>query len=114
MDQEFLHNLVIDSIEKSQLTNAIFFANKLLSLEPSMKPQLYLYLPLLNFVILENPNYAYLLAKCYYLTRQYRRAIHLLETNYFNDLRCRYFSSRCRVCVQYIHNISIIIKYNEL
>jgi len=62
---DHLRLLVKDSLDKNLFDTAIFFANKLVTLSGA------------------NPSDVHLLAQAYFLGKQFRRAVHLIQTNGF-------------------------------
>lgn len=73
-----LRSVVQDSLGKHLYENAIFFADKLVSLSKS-------------------PDDVYRLVQGYLFTKQYRRALHVLQTTGLKtaESRFRYISARC-------------------
>ncbi|KAL7632928.1 UNVERIFIED_CONTAM: hypothetical protein RMT77_016755 [Armadillidium vulgare] len=78
IDFEKFRKIVRNYIDRHHYLAAEFWANKLVSLSGGA------------------PVDVYYLAQCYYLTKQYHRAILLISThNLLRNSRCRYLAARC-------------------
>ena len=88
---EKLRGVVKDCVSKHLYSSAIFFADKVAALTG-------------------DPADIYMQAQALYLGRNYRRALHLLNSSQivFRDLRFRYLAAKCLVTSSYPSDVSIV------
>lgn len=95
IDTQKIQDMVLDCIEKGMYSSATFFADKLATINRN------------------EPESILLLAKCYFLSKQYRRAVHLLR---LHDLlqpesppQYRYLGALCLVeCKEWEESLAIL------
>jgi len=95
VDTEKIHKMVLDCIEKGMYSSATFFADKLATIRKN------------------EPESILLLARCYFLSKQYRRAVHLLRLHDLlqpeRSAQYRYLGALCLVeCKEWEESLTVL------